>query len=187
MQAHTCSSEHRSTLPNTFPGNNLLKVIIYSLSSKLSPPPFFNSLHSSWHKIRPRCVSDGRDVTFFLEQVSVPQTRSNCLAFAAWHTVGVFSNAECLQPCQLSTCSWTGYFRWIPQKAGIRPGSLLDGQTDRHADRRAGRQQEWECNIHQVIPPVTLYYLSSLNQLCHHPHSNRLSLEHSHKEAVRNI
>lgn len=64
VQAHTCSTEHSTTLPNTFPGNNLLKVIIYSLSFETVPLLFFNSLHSSWHRIHPRCVSDGRDVTF---------------------------------------------------------------------------------------------------------------------------
>ena len=37
VQAHTRSLKHSCALPNTLPGNNLLKVIIYSLSQELHP------------------------------------------------------------------------------------------------------------------------------------------------------
>lgn len=74
--------------------------------------------------------------------------------------MGVTNPASCQLVAQVDIS--TGYHRMLD----IRLGSLSDRQTG----IQAGRQQEWECNIHQVIPPVTLYYLSSLNLLCHHPH-----------------
>lgn len=70
-------------------GNNLLKMIIYSLSA---PPPLqLSALQLAQNLPALRVRWAGRYI--FLEQVSVPQTRSNCLAFAA--TVGVF---ECRVP-----------------------------------------------------------------------------------------
>ena len=75
--------------PNTFPGNNLLKVIIYSVSSKLSPHPFSNSLHSSWRKIHLRCVSDGWDVTVFWNKFQC-RRREVIVSHLLPDTVGVF-------------------------------------------------------------------------------------------------
>lgn len=178
--SYTLQNTH--TLPNTFPSNNLLRVIIYSLSSNLFP----STLHTpAGTRIHPWCVSVGRDFTFFGNKFQCCRREVIVLRLPL-DTVGVFVLPTL--PAVYMMLKWMfpldttmlaqGQLTWKPFS------------TNRHSDRQtsqAGRRQEWKCNIHQVIPPVSLYYLLRLNQLCHHPQSNRLSLERSQKVGVRNI
>lgn len=87
VQSLTCSSEHSSTLPNTFS-----EIICWRWSFILclrncppAHPPFQLSALQLAQNLPSVCVGWAGRYIFFWNKFQWTRKRSNCLTFAAWH------------------------------------------------------------------------------------------------------